>query len=529
MTTFWGKKKNPSPDVPSKKPAELFPEYFGNSSTKMEIEAAFRLAVDYKQRAYRSYAPIRENYLVAAILNDLLDSILAPDSNSGNVVDLTVEDDANANKALRNLQQYEIDIDALMEDIAEDVLLFGEIIPRLSYVKHQGGAGASPRIVARIDRGWDELNTVAFYIKPSEPAFFLTSGNMGTGIGTGSYAVLNNGMAAHFAPLAKSLERYHELSEVLAVRKYYDSSCPRPKVGRSVFRGAIDKIQSLNVLDVLPIAAELAEIGSERLMGVKVPDGKTPEDAFELCRKLDGIFNQQADGMPMDRGMNVTVEDVMNAAKWRTFPVFGDKGGLQPADFQRAPRQEKATYDKLVDARKSICAAIGVPYNFLYGDEKNKLESLRLFSRYVNKINKIQRGFGRALQHVAVSYLRNVHQISIAPTRVSVNFVNKLVNVEDLDKIEFSQATVAALRNIFDFVEHIADKGYPDKLSMPFKEFISKYLASSGLNLQDQPPFISANSLAGTLGLSKASSGGDATKSEQGDTSLDATDDGLEP
>lgn len=416
---------------------------------------------------------IRKNYLIHAILSVMSADILAPDPNTENVVTISAPDDKDLDKELRRFQR-DNDLDGTLVGFIRPMLALGEHI--LGVEKE----GSKFRIVDK----FIQSDIYALYDEdPVLPKSFLR---------VDQYERLRDmppSAAAHFSMQS---DKIRVLLPSVTPWLYGETDVKWAgeflALGESVLQGAIRKVQDLEMLEVLPIAAKLAAIAVSTMVGLQVPVNQTVEDAVKACRRYEDILNK-SDRLDDLRGRtSIDVEQIISAARFKVLPVFGDKGGMNKMDI---PRVDPSIHnlDDVKDARTVICSAIGIPEEFIFGSQPGvkKLDTIRSFARYVRKLRSAQTGLSHGLMQLVCNYLVT-RGVSFRRSQIKITFVNKLVSAEELDKLEFADTIMSVVGNTMDQLARLKEKGYPEGVSSEIVRPISSFLKTAGFPLATDKP-----------------------------------------
>lgn len=254
------------------------------------------------------------------------------------------------------------------------------------------------------------------------------------------------------------------------------------RVGKSVIHPIIAKLKELELLEALVPATKLAKLSSGTVVGVQVPAGYDIQKAAEAARQAEAILNKRV-GVD-DRLGELTIENIMNTAgRLKVVPIFGDKGQLTKLDYQSDEPDELLASVK--ETREIICSSAGIPYEILFstnGEKKGEL--LKKYARYLRKLKAIQKAIEEGMRQIVYIHLVN-KGYEFRNEDITVEFNHKLIEIDNLDNLEFIDATVGLLKNTKDFISSLADPvqspGFADRVDVSvFVEFLNKQLAIVG-------------------------------------------------
>jgi len=272
-------------------------------------------------------------------------------------------------------------------------------------------------------------------------------------------------------------------------------------MGKPLFWGCWDLLNSLYVLTVFYPVFAVQKLNASTILGVRVPREMPPEKAYQIARKYMELLNVN---IAVDRLGRVSVADVIDTVgKYKVIPVFAEdeKGLLQLND----PRlDESYNLDVLEDLRRTLCATLGIPYQFLFGGTEGtgKLETLKAFNRYVKRIARIQRAVANGItQLIQIECALRGYKVS--SEMINVRFRNSIVSVEHLDKLEFLAGMVDTVNSAVDIVAGIAEKVGGQVNTEKLVEFVNEYMGLVGLDgvivKKDEQKLVSPEEMGGEV------------------------------
>ena len=408
---------------------------------------------------------IRNFYITDVLLSQFADDALTPDVATGEVINVHSED-KKVEWELTALDE-KIGFDRLVNDIIEDLLGYGEYTLKTEIDETHGLTKLvddvdQTSVIAITEMGeitkylvMDDKGTKAEIVEPHEYVKFML-GNRRLRID------LKNEMAmVRDKKLLKDIPRYVRL-------------------GKSLLFPIISKVKELELLEQLVPASKLAQLTANTLLGIQVPPAMTPEDAFAAARNIENQVNRKV-GIDF-QNKELTIQHIMTVAgRIKCIPVWSDnKGDLKRVDYRAdEPKELSETAE---DSRKVICSSVGIPYELIFGSiETKRVDLLKRYARYLRKLKMIQKAIVDGIRQICDIHLVN-KKISYRPEDIKVDFLNKMINIDELDKLEFIDATVSMLKNINEFmtalVDGIASKHVKEK---KWFEFVGDQLDVAGM------------------------------------------------
>jgi hypothetical protein len=410
---------------------------------------------------------IRSFYITDVLLTQFADDALTPDVATGDVIDVHSENEA-LDWELTALDER-IKFDSLVNDIIEDLLGYGEYTLKTELAEEGHGLKAlvddvdQTSVIAITEMGeisnylvMDEKGTKAEIVEPHEYVKFML-GNRRLRID------LKNEMAmVRDKKLLKDIPRY-------------------VRIGKSMLFPIISKIKELELLEQLVPASKLAQLTANTLLGIQVPAGMVLEEAFQAARNVENQVNRK---VGIDFGnKELTIQHIMTiAGRIKCIPVFGEgKGDLKRIDYRAdEPKELSETAE---DARKVICSSVGIPYELIFGEigQGKKVDLLKRFARYLRRLKMIQKAVVMGILQICNIHLVN-KKISYRPEDIKVDFLNTMINIDELDKLEFIDATVGMLKNIDEFMRGLTDDiSSKHVIEKKYFEFLGDQLNIAGM------------------------------------------------
>ncbi len=414
------------------------------------LTVTYNKTVRAKHDVFRQVEEVRNNYLYSGIVNLLVEDALAPSIVTNDIVEISSKK-GKLNTSLEKLQET-FDFDELIKVIVGDLLAFGEYGLSLSVDGTEKKPGAG---ITAITDNIDQSRMVALY-EGTLPSRFIMLDEKGKKL--------------------EAREPYEVAHFIIGDRKLRlkidgQQSTEYVRVGRPLFWGTFDLIKNLILMTALIPASYLQKINNSSIIGLTVAEGTAPQQAFQIAQQFQTLLNK---AVTFDKTTgDVTVTDVLNmAGRFKVIPQYGEKGNMTKID----PRFEEITDLSVIeDLRKAIMSSIGIPYTFLFGEGQSKGETLKTFSRYVRKLHNLQSAIGYGLKQIALAHLNN----SGNPAKIDdieVKFSNTLVNIEDLDKVEFIDTLISTLGNLAETVNAISENIDAETNKVVLKKFLERFL-----------------------------------------------------
>jgi hypothetical protein len=408
--------------------------YISNHDVRESWMQLYMKTVQSRKQFIREMDKVKSFYLVDALARGVADDALTPDITSGEIIQLGSNDKAIA-KELEVLQNR-FDFDQLINDFIIDLLRQGEHILSHTVKKGEG--------VVDIRDDVDQTNVLAFY-KYGFPAVYL----MNTGKDMKIYPPY---AYSHFAinryKLRVQVQREFGDQWVPGVLDEYTQTLPSyVRAGRSIFYGVLSKIKELMLIELLIPTKKLNDIMKGNLVGLRMPQGTSAKDGFEATRTYEKFLNKK---VGLDRGTeDFSAADIASiAGLLRVMPIFGDKGTLESLSDVKEDRSLESLEDRIEDSRRVVCTSVGYPYELLFSSEgERRGELLKRYGRYIRTLKSIQTSVVIGMKQICLAHLVNCG-IQVTPDDIIVDFRNKLIDVDELDKIELLDAVMGIVENV---------------------------------------------------------------------------------
>lgn len=444
----------------------------------------------YRRDIITDVDKIRRFYLVDVILTQMSEDVLAPDSTTGDIIKVWSKNEA-IQKEL-DLLNDEFDFDDLIADITPDVIAYGEyhLKPAIDLGKRdkegrliKGPDGKVPD--ANMPRGITDLHDT---VDQTRVVAITKSGKIDNFLVENDKKQLALHEPADFIKFTLGNQKlrvdlwkeyggetYKANNEVLKKIPRYI------RMGKSLLYPIIGKIKELELLEAMVPAAKLSKLSSGTLVGVNLPAGVEIEKAMQASKKIEGMINRKV-GIDNQRG-EITIESIISSAgKLKVVPLMGEKGTLQKLDYQSdEPDNLLATLD---DIRKAVLGTIGIPFEIIYGGGASKGEILKKYARYLRKLKNVQQALVDGVRQIIYIHLAN-KGVKYQENEINIEFRNKLIEIDNLDRLEFVDTTISLLKNLKEFFFELkkADSPIRDDIDMEeFKSILSEQLKTIGMS-----------------------------------------------
>jgi hypothetical protein len=407
---------------------------------------------------YKKMETIRYQYLVQAALQCLTDDSLAADPSTGEVFQVSVrEEHPKSNKANLLCKEFEshFKIDRVISSVIEDAIFWGEYSLTLQNKKNNSDTGISNSIPQRAG--------ISAILDANPPGTIF---GVWDGVHPKYYVRLKKGINTSVQGQLERIEPTsvwninifpQKLRFSLGYGNWYLDDSNRIshffRVGRPLFHSVYNKILELEAFEASELAKEFADLRRRGIVAVDAPQGLDLDQLQVFTQFYENILNETngASNLEEIQGLDSIQFMMQSLSKVRVVPQQPDRGAMKMVDL-RTPTDDMM--QKIQDRRKIILEAIGIPYEYVFGQREGGKVNLRQYIRYSRRCRDIQDGVAWALQRLYRTHLMN-NGISVQLEDIRVKFYNT-INVAELDRLEFLDANIALLKNIESFLNELA-------------------------------------------------------------------------
>lgn len=456
------------------------------------LSSMYSKAVEDRKKIQLEVDRLRNFYLVDVILNQLTEDSLSPEVGTGKILAIK-----SNNKEVDSELQYlneRFNFDQLVLNIVPDIIAYGEytlatkvnVSPK---VNSKQESHLNESILDQLDSDDESTEYGLYDISDTvDQGSIVALTKFGTIDGYLVKTQKNKLEVKEPADFVKFTLGGHRVRIDLAkeLNKNFDETLPRfVRVGKSIIHPLIPKLRELELLEAMIPATKLSKLSNGALIGVQVPPGYDIERAIEAAKRVEGILNKKV-GVDSQRG-ELSIENIMTSAgRLKCVPVFGDKGSLNKMDYNSDEPDELLGSTETL--RNIILSSAGIPPELVFGstDGSSKGQILKKYARYLRKLKAVQKAISEGLKQLCYIHLAN-KGIKFVPDEVEIEFCNKLIEVDNLDKLEFMDTARAMLDSLREFVNKLAS---PEENPVVAKyinnkayvEFLDKQLSVIGLS-----------------------------------------------
>lgn len=241
------------------------------------------------------------------------------------------------------------------------------------------------------------------------------------------------------------------------------------RVGKSILHPVIGEIKELQLLSKLVPATKLNTLSQGNLIGLPLDANYDLKEALEAARRVEGMLNRKV-SLDRENG-ELSVEAILSAAgRTRVIPTFGENGKLEKMDTKSDEPTDLLSSVK--EMREVICDLIGVPHELLFKSEgDSKVEIIKRYAKYLRKLKTVQKTLIDGIRQICFIHLSN-RNIDFKEEDIEVSFINSLVEIDNLDKLEFADTTVSMMDNMRTFFSELASADSPYRKNVNLNKFL---------------------------------------------------------
>jgi hypothetical protein len=431
-------------------------------------------------------------YLVDVMVEQMTEDALSPEIGSNEILEIKYPTDPKIEKELQRLERR-LDLDQKLLDITPDMIKFGEYVLKTEID------------VGQTQEQKNDLGNGEILVKKTKPKGLVAlkdtveqgmivgltqDGDQAGYLGIDERGALVRHENADFVKFTFGGQRVRvRLEDQIPwaksdkIRAFLETLPRYVRVGRSAIFKFIPKIKELELLEKLVPATKLSKLANVNIVGMNVPEQYDVDKGLAAAKRVENLINNK---VGVDTQLReITVENIVAiAGRTKVVPTFGDKGQLNKLDYRIDEADDMAS--SADDLRKLICDSIGIPYELIYKTEgdANKGEILKRYARYLRRLKNIQRSLAEGVKQICAIHLAN-SGIDFKEDEIIVEFKNKLIEIDNLDKLEHADVTISFLSNIDEFFRKMMEPESPFKRLVDptaVAEYFNRHLRTIGLD-----------------------------------------------
>jgi len=456
-----------------------------NQSVNTAYSQIYSKTINSRREMIRAVDGIKPYYLTQVIVDQIINDAFAPDIKTNEILSIKAAlGDNKKNKELQAEVDYLEDLfgfDQFSKDATKEALYYGDYTISTRLKQGEG-------LIDLIDD--TDQEAVIPLVKHSRCVGYLILDEKKSKV-----KVVDRAKYVKFSLNDETIriDTRKELSSQynIEIDKNTKDEIPRYiRIGKSLVYPVIDKIKDLDLLERLVPRTKLKKISNGTLVGLQVPQGYSPTEALKFCETVEGIINKKV-GVDQTTGI-ITAQNIIESADlFKVVPIYGNIGDVKPMNYSGdEPDKLLESVDKI---RMTILDSIPIPsesifHGFEGGDNKGS-STLKRYARYLRRLKSVQQMVVNALKEIIFIHLANKDKKKwkgLKSTDIDVVFINDLIEIDNLDRLEFLDTTISFIKNTTDFVNELADVGSPYSQYVNRAEFVKwmkEQLSTVNLNI----------------------------------------------
>ena len=393
------------------------------------------------------YEALKDQYLVSAMINAYAYDVLAIDPQTEKSFDLTIDTKYPASKKAQRIVddfRYNISLDTFLNKIVCDAIFYGQYW--IEYLRdkenHVVGLQDSYQPGSVFTIGLEGLSSRPLYYR-------VTPGN------TTRISTIDNDNIVCLSMQSDRL-RFSLSKDPIMIQGRDAVIAQTSTVGRPFCVDIYDKIFSLELLEQMYLAGIAAAMQRNTIIGVKAPDGLDLPQIRSFTAYYENILNNNdnADLTTLNtQDLGAIRMFAAAASKLRVIPEQSQRGAMSVA-LGSAQMNDSTLPDQINSLRNLITDIKGVPYSFLFSPEGRTAQpaglAMRQYVRYARAVKMMQNGLRKFLTSVLKELLRSYGMV--VPDEYIHVSQYCAVNVAELDRMEYVDATTTVIKNIYDTI-----------------------------------------------------------------------------
>ena len=429
---FWWKNTNTDPLIGS--------DYIENKEER-KINLALINTHNNLKKFYKEISILKEFYISHMMISRIIDDALNPTAENNGIFKVTIlNDDGTVNeqatKEARILKKN-LNLERLLIDIAPDILAYGS-----HYLRLDVNTATSENIIKGIINIHDDVDpsTVIPVWRDSDILYYNVIKNN----------QIKKAMPYEYVFFGFSTERLKVEVDINDEQAVYF------RVGMGILKPVLHLIRTLYLLEGLVYVNLLKKVTKQPILSVSVPESMAPDKAIEVSKAYEKMINNSLNKVEIDfENVQQTLENILeNTSKIKVIPDWGSKGQIEKKDLEVYAELDEI-FEKIEDLRNVILQTNGFPTSLFENDSTQRIDLIQNNVRYTKKLKTFQQSLKNGLIHLFLVHLKN-QNFNLTRKNVQIEFIN-VINISDLEKIEYLSLVIDTMSNVKDFINEIAE------------------------------------------------------------------------
>jgi hypothetical protein len=394
------------------------------------------------KKFYKEIDVLKEFYMSKLMIGRIIDDALNPTAEGDEIFKITINNNDGtvnelATKEARQLKRN-LNIERLIVDIAPDILAYGS-----HYLRIDVNTINSENVLKGIMNIHDDVDPASIIPvwRDNEIIYYNV-------IKDGKIERVNAYEYVFFGFSTERTKVEIELNDDQAI--YF-------RVGTGLLKPVIHLLRTLYLLEGLVYVNLIKKVSKQPILSVTVPETMTPEKAIDVAKSYEKLINKNLNNVKIDfENIQETLEQILeNTSQVKVIPDWGSKGQIQKQDLEVYAELDEI-YEKITDLRNVILQTNGFPSSLFENDSTQRIDIIQNSVRYTKKLKSFQQALKNGLKHLFLIHLKN-QNFDISMFNIDIQFTN-VINVSDLEKIEYLSLVIDTMSTIKDFINEIAEE-----------------------------------------------------------------------
>jgi hypothetical protein len=384
---------------------------------------------------------VKDFYMSQMIIQRIFDDALNPSADSDDLFNISIVDsEDNVNERLTKIAnnfKREFNVEKLVSDISPDIIAYGFYYIRLDVAnKDQQNKG-----IINIHDDVESDKVIPIF-RDNQIAYFNVIKEDGSIIQEPPYKYV----FFNYNQKRKKVKTHLNDTEAIFFR-----------MGQGVLDPVIPQLKNLYLLEGMLYINMIKKALKQPILSVSVPDKTKPEEAVNIARTYERLVNKNLADIEIDfDNVRKTLDDILkNVGNVKVIPGWGDKGSIEKTDF-RDDESFSDIKEKIEDLRTTILQTEGISAQILETG-MTRVEHIQQSVRYAKKVKSFQNSLIHSIRQLFLIHLQNLGY-NIDHKNINVTF-NGVIDLHDLEKIEYLNMTLELLDGVNSFVSDIRDGG----------------------------------------------------------------------
>jgi len=389
---------------------------------------------------FKEIDEIKDFYLSEMMISRIIDDALNPIGSDEDIFKVTIKNDDGsineiATNEIRNFVK-DFNIEKIITDIAPDILAYGPHYLRLDVNTLE--SDKTLKGIINIHDDVDPKNIIPVW-RDSRIIY---------------YNVIKDGKILR-EPAHKYAFFGFSNSRKKVKIELNDEDVIYFRTAEGLLQPVLQNLKILYLLEGLVYINLIKKSSKQNIIGVGVPDSIKPEEAIQVAKTYEKMVNKSINSIEINfEEIKETLEQILkHSSNIKVIPNWSDKGQIEKVDFATFEDLDDL-FEKIQDTRNVILQTNGFPPS-IFENEISRMDLIQNSVRYSKKLKTFQGSIKNSLSQMFLNHLINMGY-DINMKNIEIQFLN-VVNMNDIEKIEFLNMTLDMMDNVKSFIQDFAD------------------------------------------------------------------------